>query len=126
LCACNSAVKFGSVVLRYNVITGSTRWNIHMSQQSGTVANIYNNTIANTNSQNMVTGGVSGKATFTNNLFVSGQSAPQFIQPSSITYNNNGYSSNLTTRPASDANAVVGAPQFVNASVTGPYGDENG
>ncbi|GAV37814.1 right-handed parallel beta-helix repeat-containing protein [Streptomyces acidiscabies] len=126
LCACNSAVKFGSVVIRYNVITGSTRWNIHMSQQSGTVANLYNNTIANTNSQSMVTGGVSGKATFTNNLFVSSQSAPQFIQPSSITYNNNGYSSNLTTRPASDANAVVGAPQFVNASVTGPYGDENG
>ncbi|MDX3638775.1 RICIN domain-containing protein [Streptomyces sp. MB09-02B] len=126
LCACNSTYKFGSVVLRYNVITGSTRWNIHMSQQSGTVAQIYNNVFANTDSSTMVTGGVSGKATFTNNLFISGNSAPEFRQQSSIVYKNNGYSSNLTTRPASDVNAVVGAPQFVNAAVAGPYGDENG
>ena len=126
LCACNSAVKFGSAVIRYNLITGSTRWNIHMSQTTGSVAQVYNNTFANTNSQTMVSGGVSGKVTFTDNLFVSGNSAPEFRQQSSIIYNNNGYSSNLTTRPTSDANAVVGAPQFVNASVTGPYGDENG
>ena len=126
LCACNSSVQFGSVVLRYNIITGSTRWNLHLSQTGGTVANIYNNTFANTSSTNMVTGGVSGKATLTNNLFVSGQSAPTFVQKSTIIYNNNGYSDNLTTVPTSDAHAVVGAPQFVNASVTGPYGDENG
>jgi hypothetical protein len=35
----------------------------------------------------MVTGGVSGKATLTNNLFVSGLSAPTFVQKSTIIYN---------------------------------------
>ena len=126
LCACNSSVRFGSAVVRYNVITGSERWNLHMSQTTGSVAHVYNNTFANTDSSTMVSGGVGGKVTFTNNLFVSGQSAPEFRQQSSIVYNNNGYSSNLTTRPSSDVNAVVGAPQFVNAAVTGPYGDEDG
>ncbi|MGW0494744.1 right-handed parallel beta-helix repeat-containing protein [Streptomyces sp. NPDC003007] len=126
LCACNSSVNFGSAVVRYNVITGSERWNLHMSQTTGSVAHVYNNTFANTNSQTLVSGGASGRVTLTNNLFISGNSAPEFKQQSSIVYNNNGYSSNLTTRPSSDANAVVGAPQFVNPSVTGPYGDENG
>ncbi|MBZ3900434.1 right-handed parallel beta-helix repeat-containing protein [Streptomyces scabiei] len=126
LCACNANVRFGSVVLRYNVITGSKRWNLHMSQTAGSVANIYNNTWANTDSQNMVTGGVSGKATLTDNLFVSSQSAPEFKQQSSIVYNNNGYSSNLTTVPPSDAARKVGDPMFVNPSAIGPYGDENG
>ncbi|MFE7900802.1 right-handed parallel beta-helix repeat-containing protein [Streptomyces sp. NPDC057424] len=126
LCACNSSVRFGSAVVRYNVITGSERWNLHMSQTTGSVAHVYNNTFSNPDSQTMVSGGASGKVTLTNNLFVSGNSAPEFKQQSSIVYNNNGYSSNLTTRPSSDANAVVGAPQFVNPSVTGPYGDENG
>ncbi|MGW0822056.1 RICIN domain-containing protein [Streptomyces sp. NPDC002845] len=126
LCACNSSVRFGSAVVRYNVITGSERWNLHMSQTTGSVADVYNNTFANADSQKMVSGGVSGKVTLTNNLFISGNSAPEFRQQSSIIYNNNGYSSNLTTRPSSDVNAVVGAPQFVNAAVTGPYGDENG
>jgi hypothetical protein len=126
LCGCNSNVKFGSVVLRYNVITGSTRWNLHMSQTTGTVANVYNNTFANTNSTSMVTGGVSGKVTLTDNLFVSSQSAPEFKQQSTIIYNNNGYSSNMTTVPTSDAARKIGAPMFVNPSVTGPYGDENG
>jgi hypothetical protein len=127
LCACNTAVKFGSVVVRYNVVTGTSRWNLNMSQgATGTVANVYNNTFYNTASTIMVTGGVGGTATLTDNLFVSGPNSPQFLQQSTITYRNNGYSSNLTTVPTSDATRKVGSPMFVNPSVTGPYGDENG
>ncbi|WP_338899628.1 RICIN domain-containing protein [Streptomyces sp. TG1A-60] len=124
LCGCGSA-RFGSAVIRYNVVTGSERWNLHMSQQTGTVASVYNNVFQSTDAPNMVTGGVSGRATLTNNLFVSGRSDVNFREQSNITYNNNGYSANLTP-PASHTNAVVGAPQFVNPAVAGPYGDENG
>ncbi|MFJ4539667.1 right-handed parallel beta-helix repeat-containing protein [Streptomyces tibetensis] len=127
LCACNSSIHFGSVVLRYNVITGSTRWNLHLSQAAGTVANVYNNTFYSKTAPNMVDGGVTspGKVTLSNNLFVSEQSSVVFRQESTIVYNNNGYSSNLTPS-ASDTHPVVGAPQFVNSAVTGPYGDVNG
>ncbi|MGR6974025.1 choice-of-anchor Q domain-containing protein [Streptomyces cynarae] len=127
LCACNTAVKFGSVVVRYNVVTGTSRWNLNMSQgATGTVANVYNNTFYNAASTIMVTGGVAGTATLTNNLFDSVPNSPQFLQQSTITYRNNGYSSNLTTVPTSDATRKVGSPMLVNPSVTGPYGDENG
>ncbi|WNM31852.1 right-handed parallel beta-helix repeat-containing protein [Streptomyces sp. Li-HN-5-11] len=127
LCGCNSSIHFGSVVVRYNVITGSTRWNLHLSQSAGTVADVYNNTFYSSTAPNMVDGGVTspGKATLTNNLFVSDQSSVVFRQESTIIYNNNGYSANLTPS-ASDTHPIVGAPQFVNSAVTGPYGDANG
>jgi hypothetical protein len=126
LCACNSSVQFGSAVVRYNVITGTDRWNINMSQTTGSVADVYNNTFYNTASTIMVAGGVSGKVTLTDNLFVSVPNSPSFKQQSTIIYKNNGYSSNMTTIPTSDATRKVGAPMLVNPSVTGPYGDENG
>ncbi|ONI92590.1 hypothetical protein ALI22I_03100 [Saccharothrix sp. ALI-22-I] len=125
VCGCSSTARFGSAVIRYNVVTGSKRWNLHMSQQTGTVVNIYNNIFYSVDAPNMVTGGVSGRATLTNNLFISGRPDVAFREQSSITYNNNGYSSNLTP-PASHLNPVVGAPPFVNSAVAGPYGDENG
>lgn len=124
LCGCGTP-KFGSAVIRYNVVTGSKRWNLHMWQEAGTVASIYNNTFYSTDAPNMVSGNNSGRATLTNNLFVSGRSA-SFLQQSSLTYSNNGYSSNLTTRPSSDSRRVVGDPKFVNPAVSGPHGDENG
>ncbi|MDX3226230.1 choice-of-anchor Q domain-containing protein [Streptomyces sp. ME19-01-6] len=70
--------------------------------------------------------GVSGKATLTDNLFVSVPNSPSFEQQSTILYKNNGYSSNMTTIPTSDATRKVGSPMLVKPSVTGPYGDENG
>lgn len=124
LCGCGTP-KFGSAVIRYNVVTGSKRWNLHMWQEAGTVASIYNNTFYSTDAPDMVSGNNSGRATLTNNLFVSGRSA-SFLQQSSLTYSNNGYSSNLTTRPSSDSRRVVGDPKFVNPAVSGPHGDENG
>ncbi|WP_197973918.1 right-handed parallel beta-helix repeat-containing protein [Streptomyces sp. Z423-1] len=126
LCACNSSVRFGSAVVRYNVVTGSERWNLHMSQTTGSVAEVYNNTFVNTNSSTMVSGGVSGRVTLTNNLFVTGNSNPEFNKQTTVIYNNNGYSSDWASRPTTDTKAVIGSPMFVNPAVTGPYGDENG
>jgi len=125
LCACNSAVKFGSVIVRYNVVTGSSRWTLHLSQSAGTTADIYNNTFYNTAAAAMVDGGVTspGKATLTNNLFGSTKDAT-FRLESSIIYTNNGYSDTLTSLP--ETTPKKGNPLFVNAAVTGPYGDENG
>ncbi|WP_205328499.1 RICIN domain-containing protein [Glycomyces sp. YM15] len=125
LCGCNSNYRFGSAIVRYNVVTGSTRWNLHFSQQSGTTAQIYNNVFHSTTAPNMVTGPVGGTATLSNNLFSSARSDVRFDQPSNLIYHNNGYSSNLTP-PSAEGDGVVGDPLFVNPGVTGPYGDVNG
>jgi hypothetical protein len=125
LCACNSNFKFGSAVVRYNVVTGSTRWNLHMSQTTGSNAKVYNNTFYSTTAPNMVTGGASGSVTLSDNLFASERSDVRFELPSGLTYHNNGYSANLTP-PSRDAGAVVGDPRFVNPAVSGPYGDVSG
>lgn len=36
LCGCNGSVNFGSAIVRYNVVTGSWRWNLHVAQVAGT------------------------------------------------------------------------------------------
>ncbi|MCH7232254.1 right-handed parallel beta-helix repeat-containing protein, partial [Glycomyces sp. L485] len=125
LCACNSNFRFGSAVVRYNVVTGSTRWNLHMSQTSGTNAHVYNNVFYSSVAPNMVSGGTSGPVTLNNNLFISDRSDVGFVTPTNLIYHTNGYSSNITP-PSADGDAVVGDPLFVNGAVTGPYGDENG
>ncbi|TDC82651.1 hypothetical protein E1193_11205 [Micromonospora sp. KC606] len=124
VCGCGSA-RFGSAVIRYNVVTGSKRWNLHMSQQTGTVAHIYHNTFYSTDAPNMVSGGVSGRATLTNNLFISERPDVTFNTQSNVTYSKNGYSANLTP-PSTDSTRVVGDPRFVDRTAGGPYGDENG
>ncbi|HEX2145982.1 MAG TPA: RICIN domain-containing protein [Glycomyces sp.] len=124
VCGCGSA-RFGSAVVRYNVVTGSTRWNLHMSQQSGTTAQIYNNVFHSASAPNMVSGPVNGSVTLSGNLFSSARSDVRFDTPTNLTYQGNGYSSNLTP-PSRDGGAVVGDPLFVNAGVTGPHGNENG
>jgi hypothetical protein len=123
LCACNGNHPFGSAVVRYNVVTGSERWNLHMSQTSGSVAHVYNNTFVSSAAPNMVSGSLGGTATLTNNVFASGRSA-SFMENSRLTYRNNAYSTELTA-PASDPSAVVGAPHFVDPDFEGPFGDES-
>ncbi|GAB3168298.1 hypothetical protein GCM10027059_30690 [Myceligenerans halotolerans] len=125
LCACNGNFRFGSAVVRYNVVTGSTRWNLHMSQTSGATAQVYNNVFYSTEAPNMVSGGTSSPVTLSNNVFISERSDVTFVTPTNLIYQNNGYSSNLTP-PSSESSPVVGDPQFVDSGVTGPYGDENG
>lgn len=126
LCACNGNFRFGSAIVRYNVVTGSTRWNLHISQTSGTTAQVYNNVFSSSTAPNMTSGGASGVVTLSNNLFVSDRSDVAFLNdPGNVIYQNNGYSPNIT-RPSSESSPVVGSPQFVNSGITGPYGDENG
>ncbi|NDL59454.1 carboxypeptidase regulatory-like domain-containing protein [Phytoactinopolyspora mesophila] len=123
LCACRSGVNFGSAVVRYNVVVNSERWNLHMSQQSGSFAEVYHNTFYSTDAPNMVSGGVGGRVELRNNLFVSPRPV-SFLQNSNVTYDNNGYSPGLTV-PSSDSAAVVGEPRFLDPDVSGPHGDEH-
>ena len=121
LCGCNGTYQFGSAVVRYNVVVDSTRWNLHMSQVAGTVAHVYNNTFHSTTAPNMVSGSVNGTVTLTNNIFSSTRSA-SIMQNSRVTYDNNGYSPQLTA-PAGDTSAVVGAPWFADPDTREPGGD---
>jgi hypothetical protein len=122
LCACNGNHPFGSAVVRYNVVVDSGRWNLHMSQTSGSVAHVYNNTFVSSEAPNMVSGSVGGTVTLTNNLFASSRSA-SFMDNSRVTYTNNAYSPELTA-PGSDTAALVGDPRFVDPERDGPFGDE--
>ncbi|MGI5186891.1 GDSL-type esterase/lipase family protein [Promicromonospora sp. CA-289599] len=122
LCACSGNHPFGSAVVRYNVVTGSERWNLHMSQTSGSVAHVYNNTFVSSEAPNMVSGSNSGTVTLTNNVFASSRGA-SFAENSRLTYENNAYSPALSA-PSSDPSALTGDPRFVDPGFAGPYGDE--
>ena len=125
LCGCNGTYTYGSAVVRYNVITGSWRWNLHQSQVSGTVAEVYNNTFVSApGTTNMITGPNSGTISFRNNIFASPTAGMGFAQSSRITYDNNAYTPNLTGVPASDAHPVKADPLFQNPAVSGPYGTQ--
>lgn len=125
LCGCNGTYAYGSAVVRYNVVVGSTRWNLHQSQSAGTVAEVYNNTfVSGPGTSNMITGPNSGTISFRNNIFASPTANMGFAQSSRITYDNNAYTPNLTGVPASDTRAVKADPLFANPSVTGPYGTQ--
>lgn len=122
LCACNGNHQFGSAVVRYNVVTGSERWNLHLSQTSGSVAHVYNNTFVSSEAPNMVSGSNSGTVTLTNNIFASSRGA-SFAENSRLKYENNAYSPALSA-PSSDPSALRGEPSFVDPGFEGPYGDE--
>ena len=125
LCGCNGTYTYGSAVVRYNVVVGSWRWNLHQSQVSGTVAEVYNNTFVSApGTTNMISGPNSGTISFRNNVFASPTAGMGFAQSSRITYDNNAYSPNLTGVPASDSHAVKADPLFQNPAVTGPYGTQ--
>lgn len=123
LCACRGGTNFGSAVVRYNVVTGSKRWNLHMSQVSGSFAQVYHNTFASTEAPFMVSGAVSGQVELRNNVFASARPV-SFLQSPTVAYGNNGYSLGLTV-PVGDAAAMHADPGFLDPDVSGPYGDEH-
>lgn len=121
LCACRDGVNFGSAVVRYNVVTGSKRWNLHVAQSPGSYAQVYHNTFYSTEAPNMVSGYANGRVEIRNNLFAS-TAATSFVQGAHLRYEQNGYSTGLAPS-AGDPTAVTGEPRFRNPAVSGPYGD---
>lgn len=124
LCGCGSAA-FGSAVIRYNVVVGSTRWNLHMSQVGGTVAHVYNNTFYSTTASNMVTGSVGGTVTLTNNIFASRRPNPTLLNNSNVAYVNNAYAYGVQPLAKDTSAVVVADPLFVDPNVAGPYGSDS-
>ncbi|NGY65287.1 right-handed parallel beta-helix repeat-containing protein [Lentzea sp. NEAU-D13] len=122
LCACRDSVNFGSAVVRYNVVTGSKRWNLHVAQSTGSYAQVYHNTFYSNEAPNMVSGYANGRVEIRNNLFASGVAA-SFVQGANLRYEQNGYSTGLVPS-AGDLTAVTGEPRFRDPAVSGPYGDE--
>ncbi|WP_084128343.1 cadherin-like beta sandwich domain-containing protein [Demequina sp. NBRC 110055] len=116
---------FGDAVIRYNVITESSRYPIYLHSDRAAVAHVYNNTVYNTTSNYLAYGygsSLNGTYHLSNNVFYSSRAGATLTTSPTITYDNNLYSSNLTV-PDSDAAALVGDPLFSDTNVTGPYGD---
>jgi hypothetical protein len=123
LCECSGS--FGSVVLRYNVITQSARYPIYLHSNRGTVASIYNNTVYNTTSDFLVFGfGSSLNATYTlqNNVLFSTHDGASLTTSPTIHYASNYYGGASLTVPADDPSPVQGDPRFIDPDVAGPFG----
>jgi hypothetical protein len=115
-CACNSATRFDTATVRYNVLANNRNTEILLDSVSGSVTNVYNNTIYNTAGTQMVAG--SGPTTFTNNIFYTNV-AHASMSTSGATYHNNLYGGNSPTIPSSDSHPVVGNPQFAHPTAGG-------
>jgi hypothetical protein len=123
LCQCSGS--FGSVALRYNVITQSARYPIYLHSNRGTVASITNNTVYNTTSDFLVFGfGSSLNASYTlqNNALFSTHDGASLTTSPTIHYDRNFYGGASLAVPADDPSPVRGDPRFVDPDVTGPFG----
>ncbi len=111
-CACNSATRFDTATVRYNVLANNKTTEILLDSVSGTIDNVYNNTVYNTSAARMVDG--KGPTTFTNNIFYTTLANPSMSTGSGETYHNNLYGGNSPTIPAGESHAITGNPQFAN------------
>jgi hypothetical protein len=110
-CACNTSTRFDTATVRYNVLANNKNTEILLDSVSGSVTNVYNNTIYNTAATKMVGG--SGPTTFTNNVFYTTLAQASMVT-SGVTYRNNLYGGNSPTIPSGDSHPVTGNPQFAN------------
>ncbi|MET0887436.1 MAG: carboxypeptidase regulatory-like domain-containing protein, partial [Mycetocola sp.] len=116
---------FGDAVIRYNVITHSSRYPIYLHSDRAARAEVYNNTIHNSTSNYLIYGyGTSLAATYNirNNIIHSTRAHATLTTSPTITYDNNLYSGAELTVPTGDTRALVGDAAFVGPEVTGPYG----
>jgi hypothetical protein len=111
---------FGDVVLRYNVITSNTRYQIYLHSDAAARAQIYNNTLYNDASTYLVYGYgkyLSSRYALSNNIFYSTRANATLSTSSTITYSHNVYGGATLTVPGGDSRAVVANPRFVSAPI---------
>ncbi|TDC81360.1 right-handed parallel beta-helix repeat-containing protein [Micromonospora sp. KC606] len=116
--------SFGDVVVRYNVLTSNTRYQIYLHSDQAASAKIYNNTIYNDRSGYLVYGYgkyLTSTYTLNNNIFYSTRADAVLSSSSTVRYQRNLYGGASLTVPG-DSNAVVANPRFVAAPITGPSG----
>lgn len=117
--------SFGDVVLRYNVITSNTRYQIYLHSDAAARAQIYNNTIYNDASNYLIYGYgkyLTSTYAISNNILYSTRANATLSTSSTITYRNNLYGGASLPVPSGDSGAVVANPQFVSAPIDAPSG----
>jgi hypothetical protein len=116
---------FGNVVLRYNVITGNTRYQIYLHSDPAATAQIYNNTIYNDASQHLIYGYgdyLTARYAISNNILYSTRATATISASSTVTYSHNLYGGATLAVPGSDTRPVVADPRFVSAPINAPSG----
>ncbi|MDG6107648.1 right-handed parallel beta-helix repeat-containing protein [Dactylosporangium aurantiacum] len=116
---------FGNVVVRYNVITSNTRYQIYLHSDKAATAQIYNNTIYNDASSNLIYGygdGLTATYAITNNILYSTRANAALSTSGTITYNRNLYGGATLPVPSGDTRAIVADPRFVSAPINAPSG----
>ncbi|MDO0939170.1 carbohydrate-binding protein [Streptomyces sp. DG2A-72] len=116
---------FGNVVLRYNVITSNTRYQIYLHSDAAARAQIYNNTLYNDASNYLIYGYgkyLASTYAISNNILYSTRANATLSTSSTITYRNNLYGGATLAVPGGDSGAVVANPQFVSAPINAPSG----
>ena len=117
--------SFGDVVLRYNVITSNTRYQIYLHSDAAARAQIYNNTLYNDASNYLVYGYgkyLSSRYAVSNNIFYSTRANATLSTSSTTTYRHNLYGGATLAVPGGDSGAVVANPRFVSAPIDAPSG----
>ncbi|WP_290858949.1 right-handed parallel beta-helix repeat-containing protein [Hamadaea sp.] len=118
---------FGNVVLRYNVITSNTRYQIYLHSDPAARAQIYNNTLYNDASNYLIYGYgtyLTSVYAISNNILYSTRANATISTGSTITYSHNLYGGATLTVPSGDTGAVVANPQFVSAPINAPSGTQ--
>ncbi|RTE08960.1 right-handed parallel beta-helix repeat-containing protein [Paenibacillus whitsoniae] len=118
--------SFGDSIIRYNIITGNSRYQIYLHSDSAASSQIYNNTIYNTNSTYLIYGYgsyINASYTIRNNILDSAKSEAVLTTGGGIVYNTNSYYGSGLTVPSGDTNAKTANPLLVSPG-TGSSGTE--
>ncbi|WP_205857204.1 carboxypeptidase regulatory-like domain-containing protein [Phytoactinopolyspora endophytica] len=117
--------SFGDVVVRNNVIAGSTRYPIYLHSNRAAHAEVYNNTIYNDSSDYLIYGFgeyLESSYNITNNVLYSTRANATLSSSDTVRYSNNLYGGADLLIPGNDADAIVADPMFVDPSLDGPHG----
>ncbi|MEV6790777.1 right-handed parallel beta-helix repeat-containing protein [Streptomyces sp. NPDC051320] len=117
--------SFGNVVVRYNILSGNTRYPLYLHSDKAASAVVHNNTVHNRTSKHLVYGYGSSLAShydLRDNAFFSSVADASLTTSPTIGYDHNFYGGAALPVPATDTHPLTGDPEFVDPAVSGPYG----
>lgn len=117
--------SFGNVTVRYNILSGNSRYPLYLHSDKAASAAVYNNTVVNQTSKYLAYGYGSSLAAhydLHDNAFYSEVAGATLTTSPTITYDHNFYGGAALSVPATDSHPLTGDPQFADANVSGPYG----
>lgn len=116
---------FGDVVVRYNIVSGNSRYPIYLHSDKAATAEVHNNTVYNATSRYVVYGygsSLAARYDLHDNAFYSSVADASLTTSPTITYGRNFYGGATLPVPATDTAARTGDPLFRDPAVSGPYG----